>query len=144
MSNLMNLRDRHFMDACREIIKNLDPTMEINMREVAQRAAMSPAPHYYCTFEYALRMIRVLRHGRLKLRNDRRLMMWKELNSKADGLMKRQGYTLIEALSHILASEPASQFFITPGTALRIEYRLKSRHAFTTLNNRYYDLLPIN
>ena len=91
MSNLMNLRDRHFMDACREIIKNLDPTMEINMREVAQRAAMSPAPHYYCTFEYALRMIRVLRHGRLKLRNVERAEFKSRRAYEASGLYPDRG-----------------------------------------------------
>ena len=42
-------------------------------------------------------MLRVLRHGRLKLRNDRRLALWEELNSRASRLMERRGCRLGDA-----------------------------------------------
>lgn len=124
MQSLIETRDRHFLNVCRKIIRDHYPA-KLTLREVAERAVMSPAPHYYCTFEYALRMLRVMRHGRLKLRNDRRLEMWKEINTKVEKLMRRQGYSLIDALSNVLAGEPASRFFITPDTAFRLLYRAK-------------------
>ncbi|MCM1137771.1 MAG: hypothetical protein NC221_03550 [Duncaniella sp.] len=122
MLSLIETRNRHFMNACSEIIKNTHSPLKL--REVALQAAMSPAPHYYCTFEYALRMLRVLRHNRLKLRNDRRLALWKELLGKVEGLMERRGYKLTDALSHVLCSCSASQFFISPSTAYRLAYEV--------------------
>ncbi len=125
MLSLVETRNRHFLEACRRVIDRLPPREEINLVRVAMDAAHSPAPHYYCTFTYALRMLRVLRHGRIPLRRDRRLAMWEELNEKCTAYMERRGCNLPEALSNILASEPASQFFIAPTTALRLIQKLR-------------------
>lgn len=122
MLSLIETRNRHFMNACSEIIRTTRGPL--NLREVALRAAMSQAPHYYCTFEYALRMLRVLRHNRLKIRNDRRLTQWKELLGKVENLMRRRGYSMVDALSHVLSTSQASQFFISPTTAYRLAYRV--------------------
>lgn len=127
MLSLIETRNRHFLAACREIIINLPSGKEINLADVAAKAAASPAPHYYCTYEYALRMLRVLRHGRLSLRRDRRRLLWEELNTKVSMLMARRGCRLTEALASVLASETASQFFISPSTALRLVQRLRAR-----------------
>ncbi len=127
MLSLIETRNRHFLTACREIIINLPSGKEINLADVAAKAAASPAPHYYCTYEYALRMLRVLRHGRLSLRRDRRRLLWEELNTKVSMLMARRGCRLPEALASVLASETASQFFISPSTALRLVQRLRAR-----------------
>lgn len=108
------------MNACQNIISRLDPEKPLNMSEVARLAAESPAPCYYCTFEYALRMLRVLRHGKMRLRRDRRLEMWTEINEKVSRLMESTGYTLQVALAHVLASASASRFFISPATAYRL------------------------
>ncbi len=124
MLSLTETRNRHFLEACHRLILSMGPSEPVVAAEVAARAAMMPAPHYYCTFEYALRMLRVLRHGRLKLRNDRRLAQWMEINSKVDRLMEKRGCSLIEALTHVLTFEPASRFFITPSTACGLLYKL--------------------
>ena len=126
MLSLIETRNRHFLDACRTIILNMPRGREINLAEVAAEAAMTPAPHYYCTYTYALRMLRVLRHGRMPLRRDRRLELWTELNEKCSRLMERRGCNLPEALSNVLASEGASQFFIAPSTALKLVQRLRN------------------
>lgn len=125
MLSLVETRNRHFIEACRRVIASIPPREEINILRVAMDAAHSPAPHYYCTFIYALRMLRVLRHGRLALRRDRRLAMWEELNEKCSAYMERRGCNLPEALSNVLASESASQFFIAPTTAVRLAQRLR-------------------
>ncbi len=126
MMTLIETRNRHFMKACREIIHSLPRETGIDLAEVARMAAMSPAPHYYCTYEYALRMLRVLRHGRLELRRDRRRLMWEELNIKTRLYETRHRCRMPEALAKVLAGESASQFFISPSTALRLVQSLRA------------------
>ncbi len=72
-------------------------------------------------------MIRLLRHGRLPLRNDRRRLLWEELNIKTAIVMARRGCRLPEALSFVLAGGSASRFFIAPTTAHRLVQRLRAR-----------------
>lgn len=131
MLSLIETRNRHFIEACRREISNLPAGREINITQVAMKAAMSPAPHYYCTYIYALRMLRVLRHGRMGLRRDRRYAMWSELNGKCSRYMERTGCRLPEALGYVLAGETASQFFIAPSTALRLAQKLRGAGSLT-------------
>lgn len=126
MNALIDTRNRHFLEACERRIRALAPHEEINLARLAYQASTSPAPHYYCTFTYAMRMLRVLRHGRLPIRRDRRLAMWEEINSKCDRYMERHGCNLPQALGYVLATERASQFFIAPTTAHRLVQRLWS------------------
>ena len=97
MLTLIETRNRHFLESCRRIMRSLPSGEEINLMRVAMAAAKSPAPHYYCTFTYALRMLRVLRHGRIRLKRDRRLDMWEELDAKCSRYMERHGCRLPEA-----------------------------------------------
>lgn len=127
MLSLIETRNRHFIEACRREISKLPVGEEINITRVAMKAATSPAPHYYCTYIYALRMLRVFRHGRLALKRDRRYALWSELNEKCSRYMERTGCLLPEALGYVLAGEPASQFFIAPSTALRLAQKLRGR-----------------
>ena len=126
MLNLVETRNRHFIARCRQLMADTPAGHEISRADIAERAAMSPAPCYYCSYDYALRMLRVLRHGRLNLRRDRRLAMWQEIDAKVTALMERRPeYNLPRALAHILASATASQFFISPSTALTLAERLR-------------------
>lgn len=126
MLSLIETRNRHFLESCRNVMRNLPAGEEINLTRVAMLAAKSPAPHYYCTFTYALRMLRVLRHGRLGLKRDRRYDLWSELNGKCSRYMERHGCNLPEALGYVLAVESASEYFIAPTTALRLVQRLRA------------------
>ncbi|MCM1163111.1 MAG: hypothetical protein NC339_02510 [Muribaculaceae bacterium] len=126
MLNLVETRNRHFIARCRQLMAETPAGVAISRRDIAHRAALSPAPCYYCSYEYALRVIRVLRHGRMPMRRDRRLEMYEEINSKINRLMERNpAYTLPRALGHVLASATASQFFISPATALSLAERLR-------------------
>lgn len=126
MLSLLSIRNRHFLTAVRSILLSLPAGSPIDIEAVAAKAALSPAPAYYCTFDYALRMLRVLRHGRLTLRRDRRLELWTELNRRVSRLMESRSMTLPEALANVLSAGHASQFFIAPATA-------------ASLARRYYD-----
>lgn len=126
MLNLVDTRNRHFIARCRQLIAETPKGQPISRADIARRAALSPAPCYYCSYEYALRMLRVVRHGRLTLRRDRRLAMWEEINAKVTSLMERRPeYNLPRAVAHILASATASQFFISDATALSLAERLR-------------------
>ncbi len=135
MLALVETRDRHFLKVCRSIIKSLPPEEPINMLTVAQRAIMCPAPHYYCTYTYALRVLRVLRHGRLPMRRDRRLDMWREINNKVQRVMDRRGVPLGDALAYVLAFEGSSRFFIAPSTALRLVQKLVSHSSSSSVRS---------
>lgn len=118
MYSLIALRNRHFLETARCVLSTIPAGHPVSLAYVATEASLQPAPCYYCTFEYALRMLRILRHGRLKLRNDRRLLLWQELDSRVSRLMDRHGYRLDFALANVLASGHASQFFISPARAM--------------------------
>lgn len=127
MNALIKTRNRHFLEACKRRMRTLGPNEEINLARLAYLAAMSPAPHYYCTYTYAMRMLRVLRHGRIPIRRDRRRAMWEEINDKCTRYMERRGCNLPMALANVLATERASQFFIAPTTAHKLVQRLWSQ-----------------
>lgn len=126
MLSLIETRNRHFIARCRQLMAETPAGTPISREDIARRAALSPAPCYYCSYEYALRVIRVLRHGRLPMRRDRRLAMYEEINGKINKLMERNpSYSLPRALGHVLASASASQFFIAPATALTLAEKLR-------------------
>lgn len=130
MLTLLDIRNRHFISVVKRILDTLPANAPVDIETVAARAAMEPAPAYYCTYDYALRMLRVYRHGRLRLRRDRRFALWTELNAKVSRLMERRGVRLPDALADVLAGGRASQFFIAPATAASIArryYDTKSR-----------------
>ncbi|MDE6080554.1 MAG: hypothetical protein K2G35_10890 [Duncaniella sp.] len=120
MLSFVDTRDRHFRAACRRIINELPAGETLTLDELIEKAIHTEAPHYYCTYEYALRMVRVLRHGRLEVRRDRRHELWCELSARCQQLEEKKGWTLPHALSHVLATGRATQFFITPERARRI------------------------
>lgn len=123
MLNLVTLRNRHFLTAVSNLLDALPAGSTVDIDAIAAKAALSPAPAYYCTYDYALRVLRVLRHGRLTLRRDRRFELWTELNARVTRLMERRGIRLPDALANVLADGGASQFFISPATASAIARR---------------------
>lgn len=123
MLSLINLRNRHFLTAVNNLITSLPAGAAVDIESLAVKAAMSHAPAYYCTFDYALRMLRVLRHGRLQLRRGRRFALWTELNTRVTRLMEKRGMRLADALANVLSAGGASQFFISPATAVSLVCR---------------------
>ena len=117
MFNLIETRNRHFRQVCRNIMEQAPAGQTFSTAELAGRAARHKAPCYYCTYEYALRSLRVLRHGRMAFREGRRLDMWREIDAKVSGRQARTGESLPVALANVLATSTASQFFISPRRA---------------------------
>ncbi len=126
METIIDTRNRHFLNAARRIIDAIPRNRRVDLSAVAAKVASSPAPAYYCSFLYALKMLYVYRRGNIHLREGRRKDLWAELNAKVEDLLEFCGGSIAEALSLVLARGCASQFFISPVTA-------------TNLLRRYYD-----
>ena len=117
------LRNRHFLEAAKKIIDSLPKDSVIDITSVAIKAASSPAPHYYCTFIYALRMIYVYRHSKQPMKEGRRKQLWRELNQRVDDHIAEHGGTVTDALQKVLSAGNASQFFLSPVTAANLVRR---------------------
>lgn len=121
---LTSTRNRHFMDACRTVIAT--DTGPLTSGYIARKAAAMPAPGYYVSFDYALRVLRYMRRsGIIPRQGNGAGALWRELGCKVTALQQRHCISDSEALSRVLADGNASSFFIRPATALRLYHRLK-------------------
>lgn len=120
MLSLLDLRNRHFLNAARRLIEAVPANGYLDLQSIAAKVANSPAPRYYCNYSYALRMLYVYRSDRIKLKEGRRKALWAELNAKVDRKLAAGCPTVSDALADVLAGGGASQFFISPVTALNI------------------------
>lgn len=130
MFSLIDIRNRHFIDAAQRFVDSLPKDFYIDIATIAARVASSPAPCYYCNYLYALRMVYVYRNGHIKLKEGRRKALWAELNRKVDAVIERHNCPVSDALALVLSRGQASQFFISPITAaaiLRRYYDPKTR-----------------
>lgn len=121
MFDLIELRDRDFLNACRNL-RNKPEGSKMSLCRLATRATESSAPCYYVTFDYAHRMLRLLRKGRIPSGYNRvKLQQWEEIKGKVDRIRQRYGIKDdASALGIVLARGCASRFFITPRQAIRI------------------------
>ncbi len=135
MHDLILQRNSDFLAATRQVIAAMKTTPgndEMTWGEISRQAALRPAPTYYVTYEYALRVIRVLRHGRMGLRRDRRREMFEEINRKVTAVQNATGTSLPSALDYVLKNCPASQFFISPATAVRLTQKILKKYKTVT------------
>ncbi len=116
-------RHREFLAACRRVVdarpKGAAP---LKVSEVAGLAAESPAPRYYVSFDYALRMYnRIRREGSAGVAGPMG-RCWQEIADKVTAMVEQSGGKLSvkHALARVLAGEGASSFFLTQATARRL------------------------
>lgn len=122
MLDAIKQRDRDLVSRYRAVCDRLQPGERADRRALAQRAVMGGAPCYYVTYDYAYRMLRALRRGRLPPGYPRlKLNMWQEIAGKTDRYKQSVGIKSdAEALSVVLARNTASRFFVSIEYALRI------------------------
>lgn len=124
-ARLSRLRDKHFMDACRKLMS--DPQSNFSSsRALTARAAMTPAPSFYLSFDYALRKIRLIRKGMCHPEPGIRGRKWTEIIDRMERIMERHGIDDSQALARVLESR-APQYYIEPRTALRLYFRIRHR-----------------
>lgn len=127
LSKLLNRRDLDFMAACRKVMAN-SGNRRLTCAYIAITAAASPAPSFYITFDYALRL---LRRADSSLSSTAAARM-AYIRARVDRLVASRGLSDSDALSHILAGPSPQGFYLTPQTAVRLFYRLrKSIHSNT-------------
>lgn len=122
MLEAIKQRDRDFISRYRAVCDRLQEGEPACRRSLVQRAVMGGAPCYYVTFDYAYRMLRSLRRGRLPPGYSRlKLLMWQEIADKTDRYKQLMGVKSdAEALSVVLARNSASRFFISIDYAMRL------------------------
>ena len=128
ITRLSQIRDRHFMQQCRNLMADRSLHFD-TMAEVTAMAASMPAPMYYVSYAYALkRLHEFMLTGTLRVNSAHGGAMWCEI---LDRTAIKAATTLLspeEALARVL-QEPASSYFISPSTAKRLYFRIKSREA---------------
>ena len=113
-------RNRDFLRACRRIIDRADPSTPLTIKEVAAAAAASPAPEFYLSYEYALRIISSPEPKRQCATAGAVIRRRRELLARLDAMLAANpGMDRRDALVRVLES-PASSFFISPETGRRI------------------------
>ncbi len=121
--NLNSERNRHFMLAVRRLLATGRYATAV---ELTAAAALEPAPQYYVTFSYALRRLRNGAPLHTSRRPTRATAMWTELSEKVNRLRQSHHLSLADALTRVLTDSPASSFFLSPSSALRLYHHLRS------------------
>lgn len=118
------VRNRDFVDAVRRQVELCGDGRLPALEEVIRRAIDGGAPHYYMSYETALRRTRELRHkGRTRLKegSSRARRMWEEFFIRVETLLEGcPGMEIGIAVTRVLAAEPASGFFISVRQGLQI------------------------
>lgn len=127
MLDLIELRNREFLERYRRL-RDLAATRRqpISQSGIIHETIMSGAPRYYTTFDYAYRMICLLRRGNLPLGyNDIRHAQWREISYKVDKMKSSLHINSdFKALALVLSRSTASRFFISQSYAGKLIQRL--------------------
>lgn len=128
MLDLINLRNREFVERYNRLRDlALERRQPLKHSELVCDAILKGAPRYYTTFDYAYRMICLLRKGLIPPDyNPLRLAQWREIASKIDHIKDSLRIaTDYKALSIVLSRSTASRFFISQPYAERLLHRLR-------------------
>lgn len=118
-------RNRDFLAAVNNLLNS--PTgCRLTLRQAVEQAAASPAPHYYVTFDHAVKCLNRLGRGLTPGAKTSRRMMWIELRLKVQHLCDTFGYTRHNAIAHVLRESRASSFFLTPSSAWSLYHAIMS------------------
>lgn len=119
MRNRLSARDRDFLAACRRYIAR-SPRSDLSICEVTAAVAAEPAPSYYLTYEYALRIVNERNLAPGASTAAAVIRRRRELLERFDAYMAQHpGADRRDAIVAILESR-ASSYFISPETARRI------------------------
>jgi hypothetical protein len=89
--------------------------------------AETPAPSYYISFDYGLRLIRADIEQGLSSTAAARIA---DIKAAVTKLMESRGISDSEALATVLAGPAPAGFYLTPSSALRLYHRLRSKSPF--------------
>ncbi len=120
---LSRQRHRDFLAACRRVVASQPKgTVPLTVSEVARLASQSPAPSYYVSFDYAMRMFhRIKRQGSSGVEGPMD-KCWQEIADRVTAMVEQSHGKLNfrQAMARVLARGSASSFFLSPATARRL------------------------
>ncbi len=119
-STMRARRDADFVRCLRRTLEEhaheqptVKPLMLLTLRK--------PAPQYYVSYGYALRVLRERRSGlRSRYKERSTEHMWQTIEKAVARLRERHNLSVGEALQRVLTEGRAPAFFIAPTTAQRI------------------------
>ena len=115
----ISARDRAFLTACRKL-GSTERGRKMSARELAHTAAKNPAPGYFITYDYALRILRGTEANERRGSEARRRN--EEIRLRVSRVAARRKLHAADALTHVLEGG-ASSFFMSPKRAERIYYQ---------------------
>lgn len=118
LTNLIR-RNRDFMAAVSREMTAAGAS-GVSIDEIIGRAISSGAPAYYVTLDTAAKNCQRIRSGMEPSKP-----MWREFYAKVSRRMEQTGCTLPTAVIHVMDSEGASGFFISPCRGREIYNEMK-------------------
>ncbi|MBQ4291821.1 MAG: hypothetical protein II752_03685 [Muribaculaceae bacterium] len=128
MKEFLKNRDHDLLASASQVIgRRRAEKRPLRLAEIALEASLSPAPHYYLTFDYAYRQIRRMRRDPEALKGDSlKALQMREILDHVNRLKSASEGNLSDndALTRVLASSKASRFFISEAYAVKLVRRL--------------------
>ncbi len=113
-------RDADFIRCLRRTFKEHAAEMP-TVKRLMLLTLRKPAPQFYVSYGYALRVLRERRSGRRsRYKGSAAEKMWQTIENAVAGLRERHSLSVGEALQRVLTEGRAPAFFIAPATAQRI------------------------
>lgn len=127
MFTRINFRNRDFVKAVDRVMSSPEGR-GLTVEDAVVRAIATPTS-YYLDYQTAYRLCREMQGGKRRaMPNPLKRRMWQEFYGRVMLLTASDGLELAAAVSRVLFNSQASQFFITPKTALAIYHEMK-RHS---------------
>lgn len=107
--------------------KMRDPRLRhMSYTELLWAAAASPAPSFFITYDYAMRVWNLHCKGRLRLGDSVNSSKWTEIITRVSRLVEQRGVPPREAVSRVIA-QPAPSYYLKPDSAAKAFRRLRHR-----------------
>lgn len=134
MFNSRTIRDKHLRNACRAAADKLQKqekrTIVLDkaaVRRLAHEVAQMPAPRYYVDQLYAYNVMSAYNSGRPLPARGLNRRKWEEIAAHITRRRsKHPGEPLIDSVAEVLASTPASNFFLSENTIRKFIARLSA------------------
>lgn len=109
-------------EACLEAFQTVLPNCE-TIKEAYERAAVMPAPRFFCTFAVAYKRVSELEKFGKRVDNPMKAAMYDEIHRR----WKAKGVKHYVVLEDII-NEPAPSFYVEPDTFKELVYKAMRNH----------------
>lgn len=116
-------RDKDFFEVCESIRKENHPDY-ISAENIVSRAIEKEAQSFYLNIEIYARIINKVRRGCLSLRNEVKKELYLELWKRHIQIKRQNPEFNSMDCARVIAEQKAPRFYISPGSAVNLYYKL--------------------